>query len=163
MAQCQAPLDFSASIQYDEATKNQNGKVIPAMDKYLRRIMPWLIGILTSFIFFLILSHAYGLRYENSDDILLAKSFMGFEGSMPMNFTLFTHTFLTWILYTLSTYLPGYAWFSLFQLGLLWLSSTVIIKSSIRLGSWKGYIGSLLYLCIFATFSCARLTCESVG
>lgn len=128
------------------------------MDKRLRRMIPWLIGALTAAILFLAVAKVGGLRYENSDDMLFVKGFMGFEGGTPVSFTLYTHTFLAWILYALSTWLPGMAWFSLFQLGLLWLSSTVIVKSAIRLRSWQGYLGSLLYLGVFAAFACARLS-----
>ena len=86
------------------------------MDKRLRRMIPWLIGALTAAILFLAVANVGGLRYENSDDMLFVKGFMGFEGGTPVSFTLYTHTFFAWILYALSTWLPGLAWFSLFQL-----------------------------------------------
>ncbi|MBP3646985.1 MAG: hypothetical protein J6K55_11260 [Clostridia bacterium] len=128
------------------------------MYRRFRWMVPWLVGALTAAVLFVGLAAVGGLRYENSDDMLFVKGFMGFEGGTPVSFTLYTHTFLAWILYGLSTALPGIAWFSVFQLGLLWLSAAVTVKSAIRLGSWKGFIGSGLYLGVFAAFACARLS-----
>ena len=126
--------------------------------KRLRWILPWLAGALIATILFAGLTAVGGLRYENSDDMLFVKSFMGFEGGRPVSFTLYTHTFLAWILYGLSAAVSQIPWFSVFQLGLLWLSAAVMVKCAIRLGSWKGLIGSVLYLGVFAAFACARLS-----
>ena len=128
------------------------------MYRRFRWMIPWLVGALAAAVLFLGVAAVGGLRYENSDDILFVKGFMGFEGGTPVSFTLYTHTFLAWILHGLSVALPSIAWFSVFQLGLLWLSAAVIVKCAIRLGSWKGFIGSIMYLGVFAAFACARLS-----
>jgi len=128
------------------------------MYRRFRWMIPWLVGALAATVLFLGVAAVGGLRYENSDDILFVKGFMGFEGGTPVSFTLYTHTFLAWILHGLSLIAPSIAWFSVFQLGLLWLSAAVIVKCAIRLGSWKGFIGSVLYLGVFAAFACARLS-----
>lgn len=126
--------------------------------KRLRWMIPWLAGALAATVLFLGLAAVFGLRYENSDDMLFVKGFMGFEGGKPVDFTLYTHTFLAWVLHALSVAVPGLAWFSLFQLGLLFLSVTVIVKCAIRMGKWAGLIGGLLYAGVFAAFACSRLS-----
>ena len=128
------------------------------MLKRFRWIIPWLIGALAATVLFAGLVCVGSLRYENSDDMLFVKGFLGFEGGEPVSFTLYTHTFLAWALHFLSSAVPGTAWFSLFQLGLLWLSAAVIVKCAIRLGRWKGFLGGCLYLGVFAAFACARLS-----
>lgn len=95
------------------------------------RLMPWIAGAATAPAMFAALWLASSFRYESSDDILLVKAFMGFEGE-PTHFTLYTHTLLAWVLRALSRAAPGVAWFSLFQLAALRLSSAVIVKSMVR-------------------------------
>jgi len=126
--------------------------------KRLRWIIPWLWGMAAAAVLFMGLAAVTGLRYENSDDMLFVKGFMGFEGGRPVDFTLYTHTFLAWILHGLSVAVPGVAWFSIFQLGVLFLSVTVIVKCAIRMGGWKGIIGGVLYAGVFAAFACSRLS-----
>lgn len=128
-----------------------------------RRLWPWLAGAALATAMFAVLGFVTDLRYENSDDSLLVKAFMGFEGE-PARFTLYTHTVLAWLLHALSTSVPGVAWFSLYQLALCWFSSAVIVKSCIQLGlsrrlpAWTGALAGLLYLSAFAAFASCRVT-----
>ena len=126
--------------------------------KFLRKILPWTIGVLAATVLFAALMAVCSLRYENSDDMLFVKGFMGFEGGEPVSFTLYTHTFLAWILYALSKTLTLVPWFSVFQVGLLWLSAAVIVKCLIQLGRGKGAVGGAVFLGVFAAFACARLS-----
>lgn len=126
--------------------------------KRLRWMIPWLAGVLAAALLFAGLAAVFGLRYENSDDMLFVKGFMGFEGGKPVSFTLYTHTFLAWLLYGLSAAVPNMAWFSLFQLGLLFFSVTVIVKAAVRMGGWRGLLGGLIYAGVFAAFACSRLS-----
>ena len=102
--------------------------------KVFRKMLPWMIGLLAATVLFAGLMAVCGLRYENSDDMLFVKGFMGFEGGEPVSFTLYTHTFLAWIQYALSKAFSLIPWFSVFQVGLLWLSAAVIVKCLIQLG-----------------------------
>ncbi len=119
---------------------------------------PWMIGLLTASALLAALSLWGGLRYENSDDILFVKGFLGFEGGIPVSFTLYTHTFLAWLLYGLSVLVPRVAWFSVFQVGLLWLSVATMMKCALRMRRWAGMAACLLYLGVFAAFACARVS-----
>lgn len=126
--------------------------------KVFRKMLPWMIGLLAATVLFAGLMAVCGLRYENSDDMLFVKGFMGFEGGEPVSFTLYTHTFLAWILYALSKAFSLIPWFSVFQVGLLWLSAAVIVKCLIQLGGGKGAIAGAAFLGVFAAFACARLS-----
>lgn len=126
--------------------------------KALKKILPWMIGLLAATVLFAGLLMVCDLRYENSDDMLFVKGFMGFEGGEPVSFTLYTHTFLAWILYGLSKAFSLIPWFSVFQVGLLWLSTAVIVKCLMQLGRGKGVAGGAVFLGVFAAFACARLS-----
>ncbi len=126
--------------------------------KRFEKMLPWLLGLLAATVLFAGLTAVCDLRYENSDDMLFVKGFMGFEGGEPVSFTLYTHTFLAWLLYGLSKALPGIAWFSVFQAGLLWLSAVVIVKALVQLGGGRGAAGAAMFLGVFAAFACARIS-----
>ena len=55
--------------------------------------MYWLFGALLTAVMFAGLKFVTNFRFENSDDILMVKAFMGFEGGQPANFSLYLHTF----------------------------------------------------------------------
>jgi hypothetical protein len=123
----------------------------------------WLWGAALTAVLFLALSRFGTIRYENSDDLLMVKPFMGFEGGVPASFTLYTHTLLAWCLYGLSLLWPGVAWFSVFQLALLLASGTVIAKSFLQLSGGarlpKPFPLLICALClvVFAAFDLFRL------
>ena len=116
----------------------------------------WLFGIVLATLMFLILFWFGNFRYENSDDMLMVKPFMGFEGGTPANFTLNTHTLLAWLLYGVSLAVPGVAWFSVYQMGLLYFSAVVLGKNTAQLAQarrrpWLASgLGTLILLSVFA-------------
>ena len=131
-----------------------------------KKILPWLAGAVLATLLFIGLAGICTLRYENSDDMLFVKGFMGFEGGKPVDFNLYTHTFLAWTLNTLSRAVPSVAWFSLFQLGLLWVSAAVTVKALVQLSGrkiWLGLTVGALYLGAFALFASARLSYTSTA
>ncbi|MDD3334022.1 MAG: hypothetical protein PHI98_00755 [Eubacteriales bacterium] len=129
----------------------------------IRRALPWFIGLLLATGLFAGLQLFTYLRFENSDDILIVKSFMGFEGGVPATYNLYLHTVLSHFLGWLSTLAPGVAWFSLFQLFCLWFSTVVIVKCILQCAMsrqaqlWTGILLSLLFCGMVAAFACARI------
>ncbi len=124
--------------------------------------IPWAYGLLVATLLFVFLNSVSYFRYENSDDILIVKAFMGFEGGVPATFQLYQHTFLSYFLGWISNLPPGIPWFSLLQLGALWLSIAIISGSlfaflSNKLCTCARLLFSLLFAAIFATFAFARI------
>ena len=125
-------------------------------------MLAWALGAGLTLLLFAALFAVSNFRYENSDDALILKSLMGFEGGVPSDFSLYVHTLLMGALAALSRALPGTPWFSLLQLGLLGFSCTVLAKSLLQL-SWKrrgvltGLLVAVLYLALFAAFACCRV------
>lgn len=70
----------------------------------------WLPPLLATLIF-LVLSRITYFRYENSDDFLIARAFLGFEGVRPVLPHLYLHPVLVWALTGISDAVPGVAWF----------------------------------------------------
>ena len=129
-----------------------------------RRVwLDWLLGALMTAALFAALSLVTDFRYENSDDGLILRTFMGFEGGVPADFSLYIHTALAWLLFGFSLVKPGMPWFSLFQLGLLLFSCVVLCKcmSSLaranRSPRLAGVVAGALYLALFAAFACCRV------
>ena len=125
--------------------------------------LPWLLGVVGVAALLLLTRRISDFRFENSDDALILKSFLGFEGGKPANFSLYLHTLAGWGLYALSLLTPGVPWFSLLQAGLLALSGAVILKGMIQLAAgfrrpWLagGLVGAL-YLCVFFVFAACRI------
>lgn len=123
----------------------------------------WLLGAAVTTALFALLTALSNFRFENSDDAILLHAFMGFEGTTA-NFTLYTHTLLAYMLSALGKLWPGMAWYSLFQLGLLWVSGVVLVKCMAQLagrrlgaGLWGAAAGTLL-LIVFVAFSFCRIS-----
>lgn len=133
------------------------------MERFLRKWTLWLPPLLAT-LFFLVLSRVTYFRYENSDDFLIARTFLGFEGAQPVPPHLCLHPALVWVLNALSAAVPGVAWFAAMQLGALWLSAAVICFCLLRCGQAARLhpavcgIAALLFLGVFASFLCTRLT-----
>jgi hypothetical protein len=125
--------------------------------------MDWVFGTLLTAALFVTLKYLTNFRFENSDDILMVKAFMGFEGGQPANFSLYLHTLLAWVLYALSLCAPNIPWFAWFQVGLLFISSTVIVKGLYQLTRISrcpllfGTLASVLSLALFAAFVSCRI------
>lgn len=133
------------------------------MKRVLEKWTLWLPPLLAT-LFFLVLSRITYFRYENSDDFLMTRAFLGFEGVQPGQPHLYLHPLLVWVLNVLSAAMPGIAWFSAVQLGALWLSVVVIGYCLLRCGRAARLhpavsgVAVLLFLGVFASFVCTRLT-----
>ncbi|MEG1776008.1 MAG: hypothetical protein RR367_05855 [Clostridia bacterium] len=104
------------------------------------------------------------LRYANNDDTYLLRAMMGYApGGLP-TFNMCLQAPLLYPLRWLATGFPGVAWFSYLQLALLWLASTVVVKSLMlrfaRMGhsAWLGLGAGLLFLVVYAVTYCCRVT-----
>ncbi len=133
------------------------------MKRFLEKWTLWLPPLLAT-LFFVTLSRVTYFRYENSDDFLIARTFLGFEGMRPVPPHLYLHPALVWVLNALSAAAPGVAWFSVAQLGMLWISAAVLCLCLLRCGraarlhSVVCSLAALLFLGVFASFLCTRLT-----
>ncbi len=103
------------------------------MKRFARRWPLWAAPLL-ALAFFLILSRVTYFRYENSDDFLIVRAFLGFEGVSPSLPHFYLHPLLVWALSLLSAAVPGVAWFSVLQLALLWLSAATLCLSLLCCG-----------------------------
>jgi len=122
----------------------------------------WLPALGMTALLFAALAQVSNFRFENSDDALIVKAFMGYEGGLPAIFSLYVHTALAWLLHGLALLVPRMPWFSLFQGMLLLASCTVIAKSMLQLaqGRYSNLLGVLmggLYLVLFAAFAACRI------
>lgn len=133
------------------------------MKRFARRWPLWAAPLL-ALAFFLILSRVTYFRYENSDDFLIVRAFLGFEGVSPSLPHFHLHPLLVWALSLLSAAVPGVAWFSVLQLALLWLSAATLCLSLLccgraaRLHPAACLAAAALFLGVFSSFVCTRLT-----
>lgn len=104
------------------------------MDETVCQAMAAVAAPLLALAFFLILSRVTYFRYENSDDFLIVRAFLGFEGVSPSLPHFHLHPLLVWALSLLSAAVPGVAWFSVLQLALLWLSAATLCLSLLCCG-----------------------------
>ena len=98
-------------------------------------------------------------RYENSDDMLIVKSFMGFEGGQVSSFSFYLHPLLVGALGLVSRIFPGKPWFSLLQLGCLFVSLTFLGYAMARSARsrWIGGFAAILATLIFGLFAVGRV------
>jgi len=106
--------------------------------KRLNKATPWIAGILLASLLFAVLLSFNMLLYSGSDDAPILREYMGFEGGEPATFSMLIHPVMGWTLYGLAKLFPGVAWFSIFQLFFLWLSSVVVVKSLTRCAALHG-------------------------
>lgn len=133
------------------------------METPAKRLAPWGLALSMTLLFFAGLWATQYFRFENSDDILLVKGFLGYEGGVPSGFSAYVHPFFTRPLQWISMAVPGVAWFSWLQLFLLFWANVVLCKAFLQL-SGKGFCASLwgmgaggLYLAVFSLFLSCRL------
>lgn len=128
-----------------------------------KKAAPWITGLLLTAVFFAALQATQYFRFENSDDILLVKGFLGYEGGTPSGFNAFVHPFLTRPLQWLSSVLPGVPWFSWLQLALLFGANAVLCQSFLqcsnggRASSLIAIAAAGLFLTVFSLFLSCRL------
>ena len=133
------------------------------METPAKRLAPWGLALSMTLLFFAGIWATQYFRFENSDDILLVKGFLGYEGGVPSGFSAYVHPFFTRPLQWISMAVPGVAWFSWLQLFLLFWANVVLCKAFLQL-SGKGFCGSLwgmgaggMYLAVFSLFLSCRL------
>lgn len=92
------------------------------------------------------------VHYDLGDDVLLTRSFGGMVGGVFESFNYITHTFLGWLMHSLSLLWPGVAWFSVAQVAVLWISAYAAVLSAMRaaqrlmLPAWCGWLAAVAYL-----------------
>lgn len=124
----------------------------------------WLTGLIAAALLMVLASHWPGMQYLSSDDAPIVKAFLGFETGRPADFHFYLHAGLVWLLQGISLLFPKIAWFSVFQLLLLWFSLTVIIKSMIQcavrsgLQGWIGAVCGLLFCIPYAMTTYSSIT-----
>lgn len=130
--------------------------------KRFARLTPWLYGFLVATLVLILLNQITYFRYENSDDILMVKAYMGFEGGSPAPYQLYQHALLSRLMGVLFSINSSIAWFSLLQVGCLWLSLAVIC-ACVLLCTKKtvpflfGIWCSIVFAAVFAAFALARI------
>ncbi len=130
------------------------------------RRLAWLIGLGMSAALFALIALFFDWRYSQNDDVAIMRSFMGFETGTPASFHIFVHGLLARPIHWLALRFPTVAWFSVFQVGLLFLGSVVLQKSVIQCalktgaglasGSLLALVGWLLFVfpyCVRVTFT----------
>ena len=130
------------------------------------RRLAWLIGLGMSAALFALIALFFDWRYSQNDDVAIMRSFMGFETGTPASFHIFVHGLLARPIHWLALRFPTVAWFSVFQVGLLFLGSVVLQKSMIQCalktgaglasGSLLALVGWLLFVfpyCVRVTFT----------
>ncbi len=128
-----------------------------------RTLNHWLLAAGMAAALFAALMLVSNFRFENSDDGLILRAYMGFEGGAAASFSPDVHTLTAGLLRLLGTLAPAVPWFSLIQLGLCALSCVVIGKCFLQLATgyarprMAGGLVALLYLGVFAAFACCRL------
>ena len=130
--------------------------------KRFARLTPWLYGFLAATLVLFFLNQTTYFRYENSDDILMVKAYMGFEGGSPAPFQLSQHALLSRLMGLLFSIDSSLAWFSLLQVGCLWLSLAVICACNFlcvkkALPFMMGIFASFIFIVVFAAFALARI------
>lgn len=134
-----------------------------------RRFTPWLWGLALASLLFILLACFASPQYIGSDDTPILRSFMGYEGGTPATYHLYLHTALAWLLHGLAMLFPGIAWFSIFQLFMLWFSCVVLVKSAVACASkaglprWVGAICGALFLLVYALYISCRITYTTTG
>lgn len=130
----------------------------------LKKAIPWLIGILAATLLFVALASYTTFEYNGTDDAPILRSFMGYEGGEPAHYSLLVHPTMAWLLWGLAKLFPGVAWFSLFQLFFLWLSTAVVVKSFAQCAAlrrrplWVGALVGVLLTAAAAVFISCRVS-----
>lgn len=122
----------------------------------------WLAGAVMTAATLALLMRASNLRFENSDDALILKAFMGFEGGVPDDFSMNMHPLLAGALHALALCSPAVPWFSLLQAGLLLLSATVLVKGGFQLARGRQFpwLAGLAAGCVTLSVCVAFVLCR---
>ncbi len=128
------------------------------------RRLAWLIGLGMSAALFALIALFFFLFFCQNDDVSIIRCFMGFEIGAPASFHIFIHGLLARPIHWLALRFPTVAWFSVFQVGLLFLGCVALLKSIVQCALKAGIGlagGSLLALVSWLLFLfpyCVQLT-----
>lgn len=121
----------------------------------------WGVGLLWATALFLFLWRFTDIHYALNDDSLLVRALLGCEGGRSTTFSPLVQGLLWWPLHWLTLAFPGISWFSWLQIGLLYLSQAVLVKSGMQCslrstgsalgGLALGLLFSLVYTVEFST------------
>lgn len=135
----------------------------------MKRLIPWVVGVLSAALFLFVLALSVGLRYAGTADALILKSFAGYQGGIPANFHAEVHTAIGWLLFGLHTVFPEAPWFSVIQLFFLWFSCAVIVKAMTACACnhhlpWVlGLLAGFFVLAAYALFAVCRIDHDLTG
>ena len=130
----------------------------------VKKMLPWLLGILFATLLFAVLAGYTTFDYSGTDDAPILRAFMGYEGGEPAHYSMLVHTVMAWVLWGLAKLFPGIAWFSIFQLFFLWFSSVVVVKSFSRCAVlhhrpiWVGALAGVMAMLAGALFISCRVS-----
>jgi len=126
----------------------------------------WLTGVIMATALWLFLAVFADVYFSANDDQFLLRTFTGGAPMGASNFHLFIHAIYAFPLSWLNRLFPGIAWVSIMEIGLLWLSTSTVVKSIIQCfenkkathAYTKGVFFSLCFLLLFLFYLCARPT-----
>lgn len=136
-----------------------------------KRQRAWLVGLGMALTLWVFLGFFADIHFSTNDDQFIMRTFAGSGPEGAPGFHLFVLGLYAYPLRWLNRLFPNIAWFSLLEIGLMGLSTTVIVKSiilrfeqhSARNGFWKGFVASLSFVLLFLFYLCARPTFTTVA
>jgi len=126
----------------------------------------WLIGTGISSALWIFLYFFADIYFAANDDQFLLRTFTGAAPGGAPTFHAFVSGIFAYPLSWLNRLFPNIAWFSIIQIGLMWLSTAIITKSIIlcfertaqRYALRKGITSALSFDLLFLFYLCARPT-----
>lgn len=136
-----------------------------------KRQRAWLVGLGMALTLWIFLGFFADIHFSTNDDQFIMRTFAGSGSEGAPGFHLFVLGIYAYPLRWLNRLFPNIAWFSLLEIGLMGLSTAVIVKSiilcfeqhSARNGFWKGFVASLSFVLLFLFYLCARPTFTTVA
>ena len=126
----------------------------------------WLTGAVMASALWLFLLAFADVYFSANDDQFLLRTFTGGAPAGASTFHLYIHAMYAFPLAWLNRLVPGVAWVSVLEIALLWLSTTVIVKSIIQCfenrckthAYAKGTFFAACFTLLFLFYLCARPT-----
>lgn len=136
-----------------------------------KRQRAWLVGLGMALTLWIFLGFFADIHFSTNDDQFIMRTFAGSGSEGAPDFHPFVLGIYAYPLRWLNRLFPNIAWFSLLEIGLMGLSTAVIVKSiilrfeqhSARNGFWKGFVASLSFVLLFLFYLCARPTFTTVA
>ncbi len=129
-----------------------------------KRLLCWLIALGMTAVLFASVALCFDVHFAVNDDSTILRSTLGYETGTPATFLLFLHGILTWPLHWLGTAFPGVVWYSWMQMALLFLATTVCVKSILLCfvkhskPLWLGTVFSALFMLAFCLNNIVSMT-----